>query len=96
MSNDTKNGLGPIVGEERMLVDGVLRPARSGKVFETINPATGEVLGVAADGGAEDLDDAIGAARREFDQTDWSTNRILMLITGQPMTLTPSVQIFTP
>lgn len=62
------------VGEERLLIDGVLRPARSGAVFETVNPATGEVLGVAADGDATDMDDAIGAARRAFDTTDWSTN----------------------
>ena len=62
------------VGEERLLVDGELRPARSGRVFETLNPATGEVLGVAADGGPEDIDEAIGAARRAFDSTDWSTD----------------------
>ena len=63
-----------VVGEERMLIDGELRPARSGSVFETANPATGEVLGVAADGAAADMDDAIDAARRAFDTTDWSTN----------------------
>ena len=27
-----------------------------------------------ADGGPEDLDDAIGAARRAFDESDWSTD----------------------
>ena len=63
-----------VVGEERLLIDSELRGARSGQVFETINPATGEVLGVAADGGAQDLDEAIGAARRAFDGTDWSTD----------------------
>ena len=63
-----------MTGEERLLIDGELRPARSGQVFETVNPATGEVLGVAADGAAEDLDEAIGAARRAFDGTDWSTD----------------------
>ena len=70
-------GLGPVVGEERLLIDGELRPARSGRTFETVNPATGEVLGVAADGAAEDLDDAIGAARRAFDTTAWSTDTAL-------------------
>jgi len=63
-----------IVGEERLLIDGQLRPARSGKVFETINPATEEVLGVVADADDVDLDAAIGSARRAFDETDWSTN----------------------
>ena len=61
-------------GEERMLVDGVLRGSRSGATFETSNPATEEVLGVAADGGAEDIDEAIAAARRAFDETGWSTD----------------------
>ncbi len=69
MSEDTG-----VTGEERLLIDGELRPARSGRVFETVNPATGAVLGVAADGGAADLDEAIGAARRAFDGTDWSTD----------------------
>ena len=66
--------VGEVVGEERLLIDGQLRPARSGKVFETVNPATGDVLGVAADGSAEDLDEAICAARRAFDTTGWSTD----------------------
>jgi aldehyde dehydrogenase (NAD+) len=63
-----------VVGEERLLIGGELRPARSGRVFETVNPATGEVLGVAADGGAGDMEEAIAAARRAFDTTDWSTD----------------------
>ena len=37
-----------VIGEERLLIDGELRPARTGRVFPTVNPATGEVLGVAA------------------------------------------------
>ena len=39
------SGHDTVVGEERLLIDGELRPARSGRVFETVNPATGEVLG---------------------------------------------------
>jgi len=66
-----------IVGEERMLVDGELVGARSGATFETANPATEEVLGVVADGGPEDLDRAVGAARRAFDTTGWSTDTAL-------------------
>ncbi len=61
-------------GEERMLIDGQLRTARSGNTFETINPATEEVVGVVADGGDADLDDALDAARRAFDETGWSTD----------------------
>jgi aldehyde dehydrogenase (NAD+) len=63
-----------VVGEERMLVDGQLRPARSGQTFPVVNPATEEVLGVVADGGRDDLDEALDAARRAFDDTGWSTD----------------------
>jgi aldehyde dehydrogenase (NAD+) len=63
-----------IVGEDRLLVDGELRPASGGRTYETINPATEEVLGQAADGGVDDLDAALGAARRAFDETGWSTD----------------------
>ena len=56
------SGSGPdVVGEERLLIGGRLRGARSGRTFETVNPATGEVLGAVADAGPEDLDDAIVA-----------------------------------
>jgi len=64
-------------GEVRMLIDGKLVEARSGKTFENINPATEDVLGVVADAGHEDMDAAIAAARRAFDETDWSTNKAL-------------------
>jgi aldehyde dehydrogenase (NAD+) len=60
--------------EERLLVDGALVPARSGATFENTNPATEAVIGVAADGGADDMDAAIAAARRAFDETGWSTD----------------------
>ena len=39
-------------GEERMLIDGELGRPSAGRIFETVNPATEEVLGVAADGTA--------------------------------------------
>ena len=61
-------------GEVRMLIDGELVEAASGKRFENINPATEEVLGEVADASAEDMQRAIGAARRAFDESDWSTN----------------------
>ena len=58
--------------EERLLIDGELVEAEGGRTFETVNPATGAVLGVIADAGAGDADRAIAAARRAFDTTDWS------------------------
>ncbi len=63
-----------IKGETRLLIAGKLVEAASGRTFENINPATEETLGEVADAGVEDMDRAIAAARRAFDDTDWSTN----------------------
>jgi aldehyde dehydrogenase (NAD+) len=54
-----------------LLIDGRLVPGGSG-TFDTINPATEEPIGSAADGDAADLDTAIAAARAAFDASDWS------------------------
>lgn len=59
--------------ESRLLIDGKLVEG-SGGTFETVNPATEEVLGVAANADESDMSAAIGAARVAFDDTDWSTN----------------------
>src|SRR4051794_2243448 len=64
-------------GEVRMMIDGELVEAASGRRFDNINPATEEVLGPVADASAEDMQRAIAAARRAFDESDWSTNRTL-------------------
>jgi aldehyde dehydrogenase (NAD+) len=52
---------------KRMLVDGKWLEAASGKTFATVNPATGQVLAQVAEGGAEDIERAVAAARRAFD-----------------------------
>ncbi len=66
-----------INGEGRLLIDGALVEARSGKRYANINPATEEVVGMVADAGIADADAALAAARRAFDTTDWSTNKAL-------------------
>jgi len=65
--------------EERLLIDGELRAARSGATFQNVNPATAQVIGVAADAGVEDMDAAIGAARSAFDDSAWSVDTALRL-----------------
>jgi len=60
--------------EERMLVDGALVDAADGGTYDDVDPATEQVIGVAADGGPADVDTAIAAARRAFDETSWSTD----------------------
>jgi acyl-CoA reductase-like NAD-dependent aldehyde dehydrogenase len=59
----------------RNFIDG--RWVDSATISESINPATGEVLGTFADGGADEATAAIAAARRAFDTGDWSRNRDL-------------------
>src|SRR3954469_6261947 len=63
--------------EHRMLIDGDLVEADSGATFENVNPATEEVLGTVADASKAEMQRAIAAARRAFDETDWSTNHAL-------------------
>ncbi|HWI43632.1 MAG TPA: aldehyde dehydrogenase [Nocardioides sp.] len=58
----------------QQLVDGKLSGATGGASYDILNPATGEVIGQAPDSTADDVDAAIAAARRAFDETDWSTN----------------------
>src|ERR1700737_3475233 len=60
--------------EPRLYIDGRLRESSTGRTADNINPANEEVLGVATDAGAEEMEEAIAAARRAFDTTDWSTN----------------------
>jgi aldehyde dehydrogenase (NAD+) len=60
--------------EEHLLVDGKLEPASSGKTFDNVNPTTEEVVGVVADGSSDDMDRAIGAARRAFDEGTWASD----------------------
>ncbi len=59
--------------EFRMLIDGELTAAASGQTYESINPSTSEVACVVPDAGTEDVERAVRAARRAFDESDWAT-----------------------
>ena len=61
--------------ESRMLIDGKLVEASSGRSFDNINPATEEPVGQVADASKAEIRRAIDAARRAFDETNWSTDR---------------------
>ena len=63
-----------VSGEARMLIDGELVDAASGATYANINPATEEEIGQVADGGADDMERAIAAARRAFDDTEWAND----------------------
>jgi len=52
----------------QMLIDGEWVEARSKKTFDVMNPATDEVIAKVPDAGPEDVDHAVEAARRAFDE----------------------------
>ena len=54
------------VSTKRLLIDGELVEALSGKTFPTINPSTGEVIAHLALGEAADVDRAVASARKAF------------------------------
>src|ERR1700730_3208135 len=54
-----------------MLIDGNLVPAASGKTFEVYNPATGAVIANVPEADKADVDLAVAAARRAFDEGRW-------------------------
>ena len=61
------------IGAPRQLfINGQWAEAASGKTFETPDPATGETLARVAEGEAEDINRAVKAARRAFDEGPWS------------------------
>src|SRR5262249_52610754 len=60
------------IGSPRQLfINGQWVDAASGRIFPTPNPATGETLASIAEGDAEDIDRAVRAARRAFEEGPW-------------------------
>ncbi len=69
--------LAPLAPETRNLIDGRLAEASNGATFENRNPASDEPIGICSDGTKDDMEAALAAARRAFDETDWATNPAL-------------------
>jgi aldehyde dehydrogenase (NAD+) len=67
----------PLYNDARLLIDGELVEASGRGRFDNVNPATEEVIGTVPNATAEDARRAIAAARRAFDETDWSRNPAL-------------------
>ncbi|XP_030938154.1 aldehyde dehydrogenase family 2 member B4, mitochondrial-like [Quercus lobata] len=53
------------------LINGQFVDAVSGKTFPTYDPRTGEVIAHVAEGDAEDINRAVAAARKAFDEGPW-------------------------
>jgi acyl-CoA reductase-like NAD-dependent aldehyde dehydrogenase len=58
-------------GPKKLFIGGRWVDSTSGKTFDTIDPATGEVLARVAEAGPEDVDRAVAAARKSFDSGVW-------------------------
>ncbi len=60
-----------VAQQHRMYVDGRFVKAASGKTFPVYNPATGDVIAHVPEAEAEDVNRAVLAARRAFDDGAW-------------------------
>ncbi|MFJ8066856.1 aldehyde dehydrogenase family protein [Psychrobacillus sp. NPDC096426] len=60
-----------IATPRKMLINGQWVEAASGKRIETKNPATGEVITTVPEGGVEDINRAVAAARKAFEEGPW-------------------------
>src|SRR5579884_540408 len=56
---------------KNLLIGGKWVPAKSGKTFETINPANEEVLALVAEGDKADVDEAVKVARKAYEEGKW-------------------------
>ena len=54
-----------------LFIDGAERPARSGAVYASINPANGQPWANFAAAGEADVDAAVAAAKRAHDEGVW-------------------------
>jgi len=62
----------PKIQQTDLFIGGQWIPSVSGKTFETVNPATEEVIAQVAEGDAADVDLAVKAARKAFETGPWS------------------------
>src|SRR6516165_8778478 len=61
----------PKVKDQPLLIGGKWLDSVSGKTFPTINPATGETICQVAEGDKADVDLAVKAARKAFEEGPW-------------------------
>lgn len=59
---------------QRLLINNNWEEASSGKYFDSVNPATGEVVGQIPQGAAADIDRAVGAAREALSVGAWASH----------------------
>ncbi|KAF5443168.1 hypothetical protein F2P56_035750 [Juglans regia] len=59
------------VNYTELLINGQFVKAASGKTFPTLDPRTGDVIAHVAEGDSEDVNQAVAAARKAFDEGPW-------------------------
>ncbi|KAH0864392.1 hypothetical protein HID58_081603 [Brassica napus] len=59
------------VEQTQLLINGKFVDSASGKTFPTLDPRTGEVIAQVAEGDVEDVNRAVVAARKAFDEGPW-------------------------
>ncbi|MGH7329951.1 MAG: aldehyde dehydrogenase family protein, partial [Polyangiaceae bacterium] len=60
------------VGEYAHFIDGAEQASTGGRSFEVRNPASGALVARVAEGGAAEIERAIDAAKRAFEDGRWS------------------------
>src|SRR5471030_1606712 len=61
----------PQVKDQPLFIGGKWQDSVSGKTFATVNPATGETICQVAEGDKADIDLAVKAARKAFEDGPW-------------------------
>src|SRR5690625_538609 len=59
-------------GTKGLYINGECIPAKGKKTFDVINPATEDVITEVSEAQSEDIDVAVAAARRAFDEGEWT------------------------
>lgn len=72
MATMTEKVARPEIHQTQCFIGGKWIPSASGKTFDTIHPATEEVIAQVAEGDKQDVDLAVEAARSQFDGGEWS------------------------
>src|SRR5437870_964255 len=72
MATVTETVRRPQIRQTQCFIGGEWQPAHSGKTFETVDPATEEVIAQVAEGDAKDVDLAARAAREALEEGPWS------------------------
>jgi phenylacetaldehyde dehydrogenase len=61
-----------VARRHKLLINGEWVDAKSGKTFAVFDPSNGQQIAQVAEGGAEDIADAVIAARRAFEEGAWA------------------------